>query len=359
VRARALCERLDDPLSMFPVLYGLWVTNLAASERARTEDYAAQLLDFVRAHPDRVREITATFAFGITQLYRGRFEQARVALERALALYDIELHRVLVRVYGDDHGLYSLIYRAWIEVFTGHPDQARASVEASWRLASRLRNPLATTMASVFSMIVHRDLRDVDQAMEFAERTIHIATEQGFPFWRSLALCGRGWVRSMRGDHNGGIAEIEEGLSFCHLIQQKLPLTYWNSYLIEALLRAGRLDEGLRLVDQSLADSSTNVDAFNEPELLRLKGDIVAAQAGMPEAGVPWYEKGLATARLYGAAYYELRAAMSLARALSALGDRRRAREILSSAAAKLVEGRDIAVHVEASLLLEELAGEA
>lgn len=357
VRARDLCQRLDDPLSMFPVLYGLWVTNLAASNRAPTEDYAAQLLDFVHVHPDRVREITAYFAYGNTQLYRGRFEQGRVALSRALSLYDVELHPGLVRVYGDDHGMYSLVYRAWIEVFTGQADQARASVEASWRLSSRLRNPLATTLAAAFSMIVYRDLRDVDRASEFAERTIQISTEQAFPFWRSLALCGRGWVRSMRGDHSRGIAEIEEGLSFFDLIQQKLPRTYWDAYLVEALLRAERFDEGMKVVDAALLCAAVNVDSFNEPELLRLKGDLVAAKAGSPDAAVAWYDKAVTMARLYGAVYYELRAALSLARALVPLGDVERARRTLADAAAKMVEGRDVPVHDEAARLLHELSG--
>ena len=41
-----------------------------------------------------------------------------------------------------------------------------------------------------------------------------------------------------RGDHAAGIEAIEQGLSFFALIDQKLPLTYWNGYLIEALMKA-------------------------------------------------------------------------------------------------------------------------
>jgi TOMM system kinase/cyclase fusion protein len=359
VRSRALCDRFDDPSCKFPVLYGLWVTNLAASDRTPTEMYATQLIEAVQAHPNRVREITAYFAYGATQMYRGRFEDGRAGLARVLSLYDVELHPMLVRTYGDDHGMFALVYREWLEVFTGQADQARASVESSWSLAARLRNPLATTMAACYSMMVYRDLRDLDKTLEFAERTMQIATEQDFPFWRSLALCGRGWVRAMRGEHDAGIAQIEEGLAFFPLIQQKLPRTYWNGLLVEAYLHAGRIEQGLRLVEESLAGSSTNVDSFNEPELLRLKGDLVAAQGGRVDAALAWYDTAVAIAQDYGAVYYELRAATSLARGLASQGNTSSAHAILDEATAKMTEGHDTSVYVEATTLLAELASKA
>jgi TOMM system kinase/cyclase fusion protein len=356
VCARALCQTLGDPPILFPVLYGLLANNLSAGRRAPTEAYAAQLLDFVREHPDRANEVTAHFADGTAHLYRGRFEQAWVALSRAVSSYSVELHPQIVRLFGDDHGVFALGHRAWVEVFTGQADQARASVDEARRLAVRLRNPLTSLMASLLSMVVYHDLRDVDQTSEFAEQVIRIATEQGFSFWRACALNGRGWVRSMRGDHERGIAEMEEALSVSRYMNQQTTLIYGNAYLIDGCLRAGRIDHGMRVVDESLAGSSGSSVSLYEPELLRLKGDLVAARAGHPEAAIAYYEEAIAIAQEQGAVYYELRAATSLASARAALGDRARARACLAEAAAKMREGHDVPVYVEAAQLLAELA---
>lgn len=356
-KAHELCDRLGDPLRLFPVLYSLWAANITTSHRALSEAYAAQLFDLAREHPDRVREITAYYAVGVTHFYRGRFENARAALSHALSLYDPELHPLLVRVFGDDHGLASLTYLAWLEVFTGQADKARGSVDALFALAERFQNPLALTMASVCALTIDHDLRNVERTMALSERTNQIAMDQGFYFWRSYALCGRGWARAIRGEHDGGIAEIRDGLSFFYRAQQKLPLTYLNAYLVEACMFAGRIDEALRVVEATLADSATNVDSFNEPELLRLKGDLIVAHSGRTDAALAWYERAIMVAREYGAVYYELRAATSLARALSTLGNTERAHACLAEVTAKMREGHHVPVYVEAAQLLAELAG--
>ena len=195
----------------------------------------------------------------------------------------------------------------------------------------------------------------MDRTLELSERALTVTAEQGFWWWHSLAQCAHGWACALRGRTAEGIAEIEKGLSFAHLINQKLPLTYWMGYLAEAHLVAGNLAQGLKVVEGTLAMSAVNADSFNEAELLRLKGELLAAWEPGSESALECFEQAVASAAESGAAFLELRAAAGAARLLQRTGRADRARALLSAALAKLQEGLDTVDHREARALLDDL----
>lgn len=359
LRSRELCDALGTPPELAPVLYNLWVLNLAASRREPTEKYAQELLDFTHTLPEGPAHVSAWFAQGTTLLYRGRFEEARAAFDRALEHWSPDMHEELVRTYGDDHGLFAQVYLEWLYLFVGEPARARRMTAHTLRQADEFVDPLAQALTLAFAMIVHHDLRDPEGTREYAERTIDLTTQQGFPFWRSTALVGRGLHRVEAGELAEGRSEIENGLGFFDLIQQKLPLTYWTSYLVEALLASGAYEEGVDVVDRLLEMSATNVDSFFEPELWRLRGALLEAAHGDSDDAYACYERALAAARETGAAFYELRAATGMAGLMRARGESDEARELVSGAVAKIVDGEDLPDVRDAHEVLERLETES
>ncbi|MDH3424937.1 MAG: AAA family ATPase, partial [Gemmatimonadota bacterium] len=195
VRSREICDSLGTPPELAPVLYNLWVLNLAASRREPTERFAQELLDFVHTLPEGTAHVSAWFAHGCTLLYRGRFKEARASFDRSLQHWSPDMHAELVRIYGDDHGLFAMVYLQWIHVFEGKPKKALDMVRRTLRLAEEFADPLAEVLTLTFAMIVHHDLRMPDETRRFADRTITLAGQQGFPFWRSNGLIGRGLLR--------------------------------------------------------------------------------------------------------------------------------------------------------------------
>lgn len=352
--ARELCERLGRPNETAPVLYTLWVIPLALGRRAQTWARLEELLAFVREAPDRLSELSARFAHGTTLLYAGRLAEAREAFEGALALYEAGLHGALVRIHGDDHGVYALVYLGWAEVRAGRVAVAREHFARALALAEEFRDPLAEALALAIVGLAQHDLRDEEMALAHAERNIALSDAQGFFFWAALAHCTRGWVRVRRGDHAGGIGEIEQGLGFFDLIQQKLPLTYWMGYLVEACLETGDLDRGLATVDRALAMSAANSDSFNEPELLRLKGELLATRTPASDEALACCERAVEIARRDGAAFLALRAATSAARLLVARAEPARARELLAAALAAAPAAGDAPDAADARALLAE-----
>jgi predicted ATPase/class 3 adenylate cyclase len=355
IRARRLCALLDDPPELFPVLYTLWVINLASSRRAPTEDYAKQLLELVQRSPIPMLEASAWFANGNTYFYGGRLDDAERAYAEVAKRYSPDQHAMLAAIYGDDHGLYAQTYVAYIQAHRGLLDQARETEKNYLALAEGFRDPLAIALALASAMTLRRDLREPDAALRLADRLVALSAEQGFPFWISVAQCVRGWVNAQYGEHDEGLGQLEQGLAFFELIGQKLPLTYYLALHTEALLAAKRLDKGLEVVERAIGLASTNVDSFYLHDLSRLKGELLAAKTpGHPEVMV-CFDRALELARASGAAYFELRAATSLARFAKGTHDEARAVSVLTDAVAKLREGFDAADYREARALLAEL----
>lgn len=318
-RARELCSMLDDPPDLFPVLYGLWVFNLARSYRGPTVDFADQLLDYARSSGNPLLEMAAHFAAGITTFYLGDFRASRDHFDRVFERYDPGQHQLLIQSFSDDVGIFSSVQVEWLHVLSGRLAEAAEREETALRLAEQLNDPMSLARCFVFSMMHQHELRDIEKTGELAERAKALSSEYRFPFWLALGKIGHGWVRTLQGHADEGIAEIREGVAFFHAIEQKLPLTYWLGYLVEALLAAGQLDEALATAEEALAMAAENVDSFYEAELLRLKGEILARrhQGAAAEA---CFRRAVEVAGRRGMRLLELRAEDSLGRLLQMQG---------------------------------------
>lgn len=350
LRSRELCTLLQNPPSqLIQTLYGLWVVNLASSRVEPTIEYARQLVAFSSRDQDPFLMVTIHFASGTTLLYLGRFEEARREFEIVLHVYEPSMHARLVAAYGDDHGLFASIYLQWLEVLTGNVDRALKLLNRNLEIADNLDNSLSKALALTFAMIAHHDLRQPLKAQAYAQRSSTLCEEQGFAFWGSLAQIGLGWAQSTLTADDESLGRIAKGLGFFALIQQKLPLAYWKSYLVEAHLQAGNLADGLLVAEEALALSSANLDRMYHPELLRLKGDLLQLYAPESDACLELYREALSTARDTGALLLELRAVVSLVKRLEPSSNE--AREQLEETLAKIESTLEIEDYREAVVL--------
>jgi hypothetical protein len=123
--------------------------------------------------------------------------------------------------------------------------------------------------------------------------------------------------------------------------------------------RLGNVAGGLATVEGAIATANANEEGWCLPELLRVRGDLLAKHGG--EAGTIAAERELRSAvdmaHRQGALSWELRAATSLARLHR---ERRRdaeAREMLEATLQRFTEGFRTADVVAAAALLGELGG--
>jgi predicted negative regulator of RcsB-dependent stress response len=135
--------------------------------------------------------------------------------------------------------------------------------------------------------------------------------------------------------------------------------------LAEGGLRLGDLRAGLASADEGLRLTQTTLDRFYEPELWRVKGELLLAQAKekkqtarsarssvQVKEAEQCLRSALKIARERGARSLELRAAMSLAQLEQARGERGPAHDLLGCVYGWFTEGFDTLDLQEAKTLL-------
>jgi predicted ATPase len=167
----------------------------------------------------------------------------------------------------------------------------------------------------------------------------------------------RGWALAVQGEGAAGLAQLRQGLAAILAAGQELSRLFGLMLLAEASGHVGQVEDGLRL----LAETLTAPEASGRGDLLaeayRLQGALLLHQAvpAMAQAEA-CFQQALAVARRQQAKSWELRAATSLSRLWQQQGKRAGARQLLAEVYSWFTEGFDTADLQEAKALLNELS---
>jgi tetratricopeptide (TPR) repeat protein len=207
IRARELCELLDDPTELFPALFGLWAMHLVRGELRQAYELAEQLLWRAQGAHDPMLLIYAHLAWGAPSYWMGKFLPVREHLESAIALYDPERHRPIIFSFnGLDAGVVCLQHVAWALWQLGYPDQALKRGDEALALARKLSNPFNLAFTEFFIGVLRQLRREARTAQEHAESGIALSADHGFIELLADATTLRGWAMAKQGHNEQGIA---------------------------------------------------------------------------------------------------------------------------------------------------------
>jgi TOMM system kinase/cyclase fusion protein len=353
-RAWELCEQLGEDIPL-KVLYGIWGVQIARGDRDPVDKLAAAFRRLAAGGDDPVAALMAHSALGVNAFWRGNFVEAEEHLARGRELYRAEVCERFARDFGYDAGLYSHAYAMYTRWHLGYPDQAEALRRELLAVAEASGNPYSIAVALGFGSSLACYRGDTDSALEMSERLTMLATEQHFWAWVANAACSRGGALLQRGKTEEAITLIQQGLGLYQRIGMLPSYAAYLTYLATAYRDAGRVSEGLAVVDEGLSLCETLVARFHEPDLLRLKGELLVRQCDCYAAEVS-FRRALDLARERQARSYELRIATSLSRLLQAQNQRAAARSLLGSVCGGLTEGFDTGDVRQAVAALAELS---
>jgi predicted ATPase len=124
-----------------------------------------------------------------------------------------------------------------------------------------------------------------------------------------------------------------------------------------AYAELGQPDNARRCIDDAIETIERSNEKWSEAEVHRLAGEIAlkSLTPDVVEKAEAYFDRALTVARQQQAKFWELRAAMSLARLWRDQGKRHEARELLAPVYGWFAEGFDTLDLKEAKGLLEEL----
>jgi predicted ATPase len=180
------------------------------------------------------------------------------------------------------------------------------------------------------------------------------STRYGLSFWLAFGRCYQGQLVIRHGDVTTGLQLLRTGLS--EFIEGNTTSRFIAAQMAEALLQAGRIGEGLAVIEGAIERSESNEQLWATAELLRIKGELVRMRS-IPEASAAedQFRQALQLSRRQGALSWELRAATSLAQMLSDQGCSAEAFALLQPVYDRFIEGFDTADLKAAKTLLDTL----
>jgi predicted ATPase len=204
---------------------------------------------------------------------------------------------------------------------------------------------------------------DWQAVQECAQAVDALATAHGFRFFQGQAMVHRGRVLAAQGWTAPGLAQMRQGLAIVDATGQIQGRVVTLSLLAEACALDGQAEAGLEALAAALDLAHTRGLRLWDPEIHRLRGELLLAQRPMQtfsakrvEEAAACFERALALAHQREARAWELRAATSLARLLREQGRREAARTVLAPAYSWFTEGFDTTDLQEARALLTALA---
>jgi predicted ATPase len=296
---------------------------------------------------------------GNTLQAAGKFHEAQRCFERVLELYVVptdQRHTILFQ-YDQRVLARAMLARVlWLQGFVDQAiDQAQASLEAAQATNDKLSLCWVLHYALYPVTLMTGDLTAAERA---AAMVYDFASNLNAAFWRIVGQCLRGKLLIRRGEFATGSVLLRTALDTCDSTGWTIGYPELLGALAEGLAGLGQITDALATIDQALAKADRDSELWYIAELLRIKGELLLQQA--QDQSIPaaegCFQRALETARQQGALFWELRAAMSLARLWHGQARSEDARELLASIYDRFTEGFETADLNEAKVLLEQLA---
>jgi len=358
LRARKLCEELDDTPRLLQSLWGLIGVTFVGAQFRKAQALGREVLALANKLNDPVQQILGHMEVGGTEFHLG---ESTVATSRhflkADRLYDPRRHRSHIACFGVDMGLFSRIWATHFLWHAGYPGRARAKAEETLSLARELSHPLTQGVALAYATMLHQLCREPAQVNSLAETTIAQCTEHGFPYYLAWAEVLQGWSHAAGSSPEKGVAEIRRGID---VLQAKAGarLSYYRALLAEACGWAGHIDEAFQALADGFAAIQKTEERWWEAELHRLQGELLRSQTvSRPAEAEASFHRAIEVARGQHAKSLELRAALSLGQLWRDEGRRDDAHRLVAEVYGWFTEGFDTPDLREAMSLLEELSG--
>jgi predicted ATPase/DNA-binding winged helix-turn-helix (wHTH) protein len=355
-RGLALAETFEDRDRQLQLLFGLNIFFTRIGDFRGSLTVAEKGVAVVGAVKNPAGLVMTDWMLGVAHHLVGNQAAAQRHCERGMAKA-IELGQFNANFFGYDHRIRALVTLARALWLRGFSEQALGTAQQAIDEADRRDHPVSVCISLIYAGTVFLWRGDLERAADSIERLIAYAGRYSLAPYRAVGMALKGELTVAGGQAGAGLILLRSALETLHAERHTILVTIFASALAEGLRKAGHFDEALITINGAVAGAASRGATFDMPELLRIKGQILAA-VPRPDRTLAanYLMQSLAVARGQSALAWELRSATALARLLSENGQREKARDTLSPVYGRFTEGLETADLRIARCLIRDLA---
>jgi len=314
------------------------------------------LVDLAAASGNPSQLFVAHYLLGQSSFWLGELTLGHWHLEQAIARCDPQVDRATTSIFGYHAIIACYGWAAKALWFMGYPRRALHNTLRAESVAKGFGDPGSLLAAMIVAAWFHIFRCEPAIVLERAEGAMTFAHKHGFPYHAAQSAIMKGWALAHLGHESDGVAQMEAGLAAREATGAEYPPAQFLGWLAEAYGKTGQESKGLSVLEEALATIHRAGDLLFEPELHRLKGELLLIQDPSNwRAATRCCQIAIEMSARLGAKSLELRARTSLGRLLAKRRHGREARAMLTEIYGWFTEGFDTLDLKDAKLLLDEV----
>lgn len=340
---------LGDHFYQFRLLAGLHMYYRMKGEFSRLLDIAGQAEAIAPAMQEPTAIVGAKVMLGVSHHLAGSQAAARAALSASLE-HGPNPYSFVTNYLGFHQDRQMVLARVlWLQ---GFPDRALALMDEV--SAEEPADPVTDCLKLIWGTSLLLWTGQLAKAAGCVERLVQLASENSLQPYKMVGMGFKGELLVRRGDTSAGLGLLRESLKILRADRYELFASWLRCTVAEGLAALGQFDLALAQLDEAIVSVESNGSAYNTPELLRVRGEILV-KSGDERAAERVFRDSSDLADRHGALSWRLRSAISLAQLLSRQTRQAEARMILADAYSRFDEGFETADLKAAKNLLSEL----
>lgn len=357
-RTLELAESIDDTDYQLRALWGLWSGLLNQSRFKEALALAHRFADVAARRSDLNDSYVGYRMIGYILHLLGRQTEARRYLELMVKGYVAPIAGSQIIRFVFEQKATGRCFLARILWLQGSFDAAIAEVDDIVASAEGADDRLTLCQVLVQAACpVALFANDLVRARRFVTMLVEESARDAIEFWQVWGQCFTAVLKIREGDSSAGLKSLGDALGRLRNIGYGVYYIVFLAEYAQTLAEVGEFERANSCLEDALARSKQNEEGWFAPELWRLSGEFAASKGGSDAVDVAEQQlmTALNLAREQDSFFWEIKAAMSLARLWQRQNRAREAKALLTPLIDRFEGGSDQPLLNEVIELLDAL----
>ena len=311
LRAYELCEAVGDVPQRVPALINLWSFLASRAQHREALELSATIMELAKEAGRDDLVLQASVCVGTSNAFLGNLDVATEHFERAVGMYDATVHASLRFDYGADPAVIALAYLTILHVFLGDDARSQELSDQCEAFARSLKHPFSEMFALCFVGQHRIFIGELDDAGRLLGEAEELCAREAIP--PILPFTYTAVLQAARGEPAAPEA-CQFATDIARLAGLLVNLPFIEAMHADALSARGDHAEAEAQISTSLETMNATGERWAEPEIRRLRGQILERRGAPATEVEECYRLAVETARRMGAHGFEAWANQSLMR---------------------------------------------